>query len=195
MSTVVLRIVPEIGSAARRSITRASTSLLVESSSSSTSDRTARLATPRRADYTLTMPREKDTPGKGPDWEAPDGAWETDDDSAIATENDEKVERAKKVRGMRFLHILSPCPPGWKTASESSIKLGRMAVQTRVFPMLEVEDGAKWRFTMDHAGDPVEPYIRAQGRFSHLPPEAIEGIQAEVDAKWELLENRVRYGT
>jgi ATP-dependent Clp protease adaptor protein ClpS len=41
------------------------------------------------------MPREKDTPGKGPDWEAPDGAWETEDDSAIATENEQKVERPK----------------------------------------------------------------------------------------------------
>ncbi len=107
----------------------------------------------------------------------------------------EKLEKVKSVRGMRFLHILSPCPPGWKTPSESSIELGRMAVQTKVFPMLEVENGSTWRFTMDHAGDPIEPYVRAQGRFRHLPPEAIQGIQDEVDARWAVLENRVRYGT
>ena len=106
-----------------------------------------------------------------------------------------KVQRAKATRGMRFLHILSPCPPGWKTGSEQTIELGRAAVRTKVFPLLEVEDGARWRFTVDHPGDPVEPYIKAQGRFRHLTPEQIEGIQGEVDARWDLLESRVRHGT
>jgi pyruvate/2-oxoacid:ferredoxin oxidoreductase beta subunit len=107
----------------------------------------------------------------------------------------EKIERAKNTQGMRFLHILSPCPPGWKTGSEQTIELGRQAVQTKVFPLMEVEDGTRWRFTVDHPGDPVEPYIRAQGRFRHLTEEQIGAIQGEVDAKWEVLEKRVRHGT
>jgi pyruvate/2-oxoacid:ferredoxin oxidoreductase beta subunit len=107
----------------------------------------------------------------------------------------EKVERARNTRGMSFLHILSPCPPGWKAPDNSTIELGRMAVKTRVFPLLEVENGSRWRFTMDHPGDPVGPYIRAQGRFRHLGDRDIELIQQEVDARWELLNNRVRNGT
>ena len=70
-----------------------------------------------------------------------------------------------------------------------------MAVRNRVFPLMEVERGSTWRFTADHPGDPVEPYIRAQGRFRHLTDEQVAGIQSEVDARWEVLQNRVRYGT
>jgi pyruvate/2-oxoacid:ferredoxin oxidoreductase beta subunit len=103
----------------------------------------------------------------------------------------EKVRKAKAVRGTRFLHILSPCPPGWKFSDEKSIELGRMAVQNRIFPLMEVEDGMRWRFTMDPAGDPVEPYIRAQGRFRHLTDEDIVRIQGEVDARWEYLQRMV----
>jgi pyruvate/2-oxoacid:ferredoxin oxidoreductase beta subunit len=98
-----------------------------------------------------------------------------------------KVRRAKDTRGTRFLHILSPCPPGWKVPDERTIDLGRMAVQSRVFPLLEVENGVRWRFTVDHAADPVAPYIRAQGRFRHLDDDAVASIQRDVDARWDHL--------
>jgi len=104
----------------------------------------------------------------------------------------DKVRKAKAIRGLRFLHILAPCPPGWKYPDEQSIELGRMAVQNRVFPLLEVENGEHWRFTVEHAGDPVELYIRAQGRFRHLGDADILAIQEQVDARWELLTKRTR---
>ena len=103
-----------------------------------------------------------------------------------------KARRAKETRGTRFLHILSPCPPGWKTGDDESIALARMAVTSRVFPLLEVEDGERWRFTVEHPGDPVAPYLARQGRFRHLTPEQIARIQSEVDARWEMLNRRVR---
>jgi pyruvate ferredoxin oxidoreductase beta subunit/2-oxoisovalerate ferredoxin oxidoreductase beta subunit len=106
----------------------------------------------------------------------------------------EKVKKAQALRGTRFLHILSPCPPGWKSADEESILLARMAVASRVFPLVEVEGGERWRFTADHPGGPVEPYLRKQGRFSHLTAGQIAGIQAEVDARWESLRRRVEAG-
>lgn len=114
---------------------------------------------------------------------------------AYPTDLIDKATRAKSVRGLRFLHILSPCPPGWKTADDVAINLSRMAVRTRVFPLVEVEDGARWRFTVEHPGDPVEPYVRKQGRFRHLTDEQLASIQREVDARWEVLERRVKYGT
>jgi pyruvate/2-oxoacid:ferredoxin oxidoreductase beta subunit len=106
----------------------------------------------------------------------------------------EKVRKAKAIRGTKFLHVLAPCPPGWKTSDEETIDLARAAVRTRVFPLYEVENGLRWRFTTDHPGDPVEPYIRRQGRFRHLTAEHIRYIQAEVDARWEMLSRRVEYG-
>lgn len=107
----------------------------------------------------------------------------------------EKVAKARAIRGMRFLHLLSPCPPGWKTSDEETIDLARMAVLNRVFPLMEVEDGQRWRFTVDHPGEPVEPYIRRQGRFRHLDEAQIRHVQEETDARWARLEKRVKYGT
>ena len=102
-----------------------------------------------------------------------------------------KVRRAKETKGFRFLHILAPCPPGWKFPDEQSIEMARLAVRTRVFPLLEVEDGVRWRFTTQHAHEPVEGYLSKQGRFRHLTPEAVQQIQADVDARWEQLRQRV----
>lgn len=107
----------------------------------------------------------------------------------------EKVRKAKNIGGMRFLHLLAPCPPGWKYSDEQSIELGRMAVRNRVFPLLEVEDGQRWRLTMDHPGGSIQPYLEAQGRFKHLDPEAVARIQEEVDARYARIERWVRNGT
>jgi pyruvate/2-oxoacid:ferredoxin oxidoreductase beta subunit len=106
-----------------------------------------------------------------------------------------KVKRAKTFRGTKFIQILSPCPPGWKYESEETIQLARMAVRSRIFPLMEVEDGSRWRFTTEHPGDPVGPYLTKQGRFRHLTREQIATIQANVDARWQLLERRVQHGT
>lgn len=105
-----------------------------------------------------------------------------------------KVQKAKAVKGTRFLHVLAPCPPGWKSSDEETIELARMAVQARVFPLLEVEDGVRWRLTMDHAGDPVAPYIKRQGRFKHLNEDAIVHIQQETDERWQRLLRRIEAG-
>jgi pyruvate/2-oxoacid:ferredoxin oxidoreductase beta subunit len=102
-----------------------------------------------------------------------------------------KVRRARETRGTRFLHILSPCPPGWKHADDLTIEMGRMAVRSRVFPLMEVVNGVDWRFTADHPGDPIGPYIRAQGRFRHLDDDAIARIQEDVDARWQYLCSQV----
>jgi pyruvate/2-oxoacid:ferredoxin oxidoreductase beta subunit len=107
----------------------------------------------------------------------------------------EKVQKARAIRGTRFLQILAPCPPVWKTSSDETIDLARQAVRTRVFPLFEVENGKRWRFTMDHPGDPVEPYFHRQGRFGSLTPEQLRHLQSEVDARWEMLKRRVEYGT
>ena len=103
-----------------------------------------------------------------------------------------KVKKAGATKGTRFLHLLAPCPPGWKSNDEETIALARMAVQTKVFPMMEVENGEHWRFTMEHRGDPVKPYLRKQGRFRHLKDEHFAAIQDQVDARWASLERRVR---
>ncbi|MGQ9477690.1 MAG: 3-methyl-2-oxobutanoate dehydrogenase subunit beta [Candidatus Bipolaricaulia bacterium] len=99
----------------------------------------------------------------------------------------QKMQKAKAIRGTKFIHIISPCPPGWKSASELSVKLARLAVQTKIFPLYEVENGTKWTITLEPQGLPVEEYLKLQGRFRHLSPEEIKKIQETVDAEWARL--------
>ena len=104
-----------------------------------------------------------------------------------------KMEKAKLVRGTRFIHLLSPCPPGWKIPSELTVRLSRLAVRTRVFPLYEVENGKysiQEEFTKERL--PVREYLRLQGRFSHLKHPEIENVQKRVDEQWEHLQKRAR---
>lgn len=106
-----------------------------------------------------------------------------------------KVQKAKVIRGTRFIHLLAPCPPGWRTSDDETVALARQAVHCRVFPLIEVEDGQRWKFSMDHPAEPVADYVRRQGRFKHLTDEQVRYIQSETDARYARLEKRVKYGT
>jgi pyruvate ferredoxin oxidoreductase beta subunit/2-oxoisovalerate ferredoxin oxidoreductase beta subunit len=99
----------------------------------------------------------------------------------------EKVSKARDIRGLRFIHLLTPCPPGWKTSSELTIRLARLAVSTRVFPLYEVENGRKYRIMEVDDPLPVLDYLKPQGRFSTLSPEEIAHIQNQVDDHWNRL--------
>ncbi len=93
-----------------------------------------------------------------------------------------KAVKAKNIRGTKFIHVLAPCPTGWKSRPEDAVKLARLAVQTSYFPLYEVEDGEKYtlNFKIQNKKS-IDEYLKLQGRFRHLKPEAIAAIQAEVD--------------
>jgi pyruvate/2-oxoacid:ferredoxin oxidoreductase beta subunit len=104
----------------------------------------------------------------------------------------EKMRKAKQVKGLRFIHILSSCPPGWKFPSELSVKISRLAVETKVFPLYEIENGRKYTLTVEPKGLPVGEYLKLQGRFGHLTEKMIQAIQANVDEEWSILREKVR---
>jgi len=102
-----------------------------------------------------------------------------------------KMKKAKDIKGTRFFHIFAPCPSGWKSRPEDTIKLARLAVQTCYFPLYEIEWGEKYTLNIKpREKKPVIEYLRLQGRFSHLTEKEINLIQAEVDRKWERLLRR-----
>jgi pyruvate/2-oxoacid:ferredoxin oxidoreductase beta subunit len=101
-----------------------------------------------------------------------------------------KVKKAKSVKGTRFIHILIPCPPGWRFQPDLTIRLSRLAVETRTFPLFEVDDGMHYQLNPMPGKIPVKEYVRLQGRFSHLSEKQIEAIQKEIDTKWEELLDR-----
>jgi pyruvate ferredoxin oxidoreductase beta subunit/2-oxoisovalerate ferredoxin oxidoreductase beta subunit len=103
-----------------------------------------------------------------------------------------KLQRARSMRGTRFLHLLAPCPPGWKISSEDAIEYARLAVASRVFPLLEIEDGQCWRLTVEPSGLPLEDYLRGQGRFRYLldDPAALELARRTIDSRWAMILER-----
>jgi pyruvate/2-oxoacid:ferredoxin oxidoreductase beta subunit len=103
-----------------------------------------------------------------------------------------KVSKAKGIKGTRFIHILSPCPPGWKSQNDASIRLTRLAVESRIFPLYEVEDGVRYRLTYQPKGVPVNEYIKQQDRFRHLKEKDIAEIQQNVEQEWERLMHKVK---
>ncbi len=103
-----------------------------------------------------------------------------------------KVQKAVSVHGTKFLHIYAPCPTGWKVPSEISVKLARLAVQTRIFPLYEVEDGERYTINLEPVGYLVDEYFRIQGRFKHLTREDLDRIQEQVDHNWERLKALAR---
>ncbi len=98
-----------------------------------------------------------------------------------------KFKKAASIKGPKFIHILSPCPPGWRFPEEKTIEVARKAVLSKVFPLYEVENG-RWRVTFKPARFiPVEEYLRMQGRFRYLPEDAVRYVQETVDREWERL--------
>lgn len=102
-----------------------------------------------------------------------------------------KVKKAQSHDGPSFLHILSPCNRGWYFDPSETIRIARLAVETRYWPLVEVEDGV-YRITHNVARPkPLEEFLRTQRRFSHLllpeNRELLEALKHLVNERWEKL--------
>lgn len=98
-----------------------------------------------------------------------------------------KMKKANGIKGLKFIHILSTCPTGWRLPTQLSIKAARLAVLTRIFPLYEIENGERYTLNLKPEPQPVKGYLKLQGRFSHLTDSEIEVIQKNVEIAWEKL--------
>ena len=98
-----------------------------------------------------------------------------------------KVKKAALVKGPAYVHICAPCPTGWGAASERSIEIARLAVETKIFPLYEVIEGRYIISRKITKPKPVTMYFKGQKRFSHLDESHMEYIQKRVDADYEKL--------
>jgi pyruvate/2-oxoacid:ferredoxin oxidoreductase beta subunit len=103
-----------------------------------------------------------------------------------------KMEKAKRIQGTRFIHLLSPCPPGWRISSELTIRISRLAVRSKIFPLYEIENGRSYTLQEESHVVPIKEYLKLQGRFSHLTGQEIERIQEMVDDEWQRLLRKAR---
>jgi pyruvate ferredoxin oxidoreductase beta subunit/2-oxoisovalerate ferredoxin oxidoreductase beta subunit len=103
-----------------------------------------------------------------------------------------KVEKAKALRGMRLLVLLVPCLDGWGVPEDQGIAVARLAVESGVFPLYEVEDGYRYTLNAPAKSRPVRDYLLAQRRYRNLAEREIEALQGEIDAGWARLQRRAQ---
>ena len=108
----------------------------------------------------------------------------------------EKVRKARAMEGTRFIHVFTPCPPGWGFPFSDTIRIGQLAVQTGWDVLYEVADGA---FRLTSASEsiarrgslsPVREYIVEQGRFKNITEGQIAELQDWVNARWQRFQER-----
>ncbi len=109
----------------------------------------------------------------------------------------EKFQKARDIKGTRYIHILSACPPGWGYDPKDSIKVGRLATETGFWPLYEVING---KFILSNISKkyldpsnrkPIEEYLKAQKRFSRITAEEIIQYKANIDGQWNEIKLRL----
>lgn len=102
-----------------------------------------------------------------------------------------KLRKAMKYRGFRFIHILAPCPPGWRFPTKKTIEVARKAVETGAWILYEVEKGKfsltgpSKRLTDKARRRPIREYIEMQRRFSNVTERELLNLQRQIDTLWE----------
>lgn len=96
-----------------------------------------------------------------------------------------KLRFALDLRGFRFLHVLSPCPTGWKSEPGDGIELVRLAVKSGLYPIYEVFDGESARVNVVPAHDDaaLARYFSLQGRFRRSEVD-ISAVRADITRMW-----------
>ena len=106
-----------------------------------------------------------------------------------------KVTKGVTIPGPAYIHVLSACPTGWRCATDLTIKVGRLAVRTGVFPLYEVENG-QYKLSIDLPKlVPVKEYLELQGRFRHLGEDTIGMIQERVSWEYSRLVEKAKAKT
>jgi len=103
-----------------------------------------------------------------------------------------KVEKAKRLRGTRFLTVLVPCIDGWGLADDAGLKAARHAVECGAWPLYEIEDGERYTLNVPTRSRPVSDYLALQKRYRGIAPADAEVLQQEIDAAWERLVARAQ---
>jgi pyruvate ferredoxin oxidoreductase beta subunit len=80
---------------------------------------------------------------------------------------DRKIRKALSIRGPKYVQIHVPCPLGWGTEPSKTMDYARLAVNTGLYPLYEIENGVT---TVQRIPKrvPVEEYMKGQVRFRHL---------------------------
>ncbi|OQX19083.1 MAG: hypothetical protein BWK75_06030 [Candidatus Altiarchaeales archaeon A3] len=99
-----------------------------------------------------------------------------------------KVRKALKIKGAKYIQIFASCPTGWRIPEKDAIKITKLAIETGIYKVFEIENG---KFNLNYKPakrKKVEEYLKVQGRFKHLTQQQIDEIQDGIDKEWQELE-------
>lgn len=102
-----------------------------------------------------------------------------------------KVARAMEIKGgLRFIVVLTPCLAGWGIPDNAGPKTSRLAVESGIFPLYEVENGQDYTLNYGPKDRTVADYVSQQKRYRHLSTDEIGLLQKEVDQNWARLQSK-----
>ncbi len=99
-----------------------------------------------------------------------------------------KMRYALDQKGFRFLHVLSPCPTGWKSEPALGLELVRLAVRSGLFPVYEIFDGKRHVVNIepDFSDEALNMYLSLQRRFQKSGLTAAD-LRPAIDRYWQNL--------
>jgi pyruvate/2-oxoacid:ferredoxin oxidoreductase beta subunit len=98
-----------------------------------------------------------------------------------------KMKKARDTSGTKFILVFSPCPTGWRYSPELTIRVAKLATETGIFPLYEIENGEKYSLNRKRLQKPVKEYISLQGRFRRFNEEDLRKVENTVRKDWEYL--------
>ena len=96
-----------------------------------------------------------------------------------------KLEKAKNIKGFRYIHAVIPCPTGWRFDPAKSIEVTKLGVDTWLWPLYEIENGVLHVTNMRKEAKPIKEYLDAQQRFKVMKAEQVEWLQKETNKRHE----------
>ncbi|MHA1864921.1 MAG: thiamine pyrophosphate-dependent enzyme [Candidatus Heimdallarchaeaceae archaeon] len=96
-----------------------------------------------------------------------------------------KVEKAKKMKGFRYLEVLSVCTPGWKVPTHLGPQLAKEAVESGYWLLIEYENGIV-KINRKPKFKGLEGFLAKQGRFKNITPEQVEKLKEYIDRRWKI---------
>lgn len=101
-----------------------------------------------------------------------------------------KLQRARSIRGFKFIQLHAPCPIGWRFDPRYTVKMAQLAVETGAWILYEYYDGKlhlsgpSRPFVDPSKRKPIEEYVKLQGRFRNIKPEDIEELKKNIENNW-----------
>jgi pyruvate/2-oxoacid:ferredoxin oxidoreductase beta subunit len=105
-----------------------------------------------------------------------------------------KMQKAKATPGTKFIHLWVTCPTGYKSEERLSVKIARLAVETGMFPLYEVENGYRYTINQQPAFTDLAEYLNLQGRFRHISQEQMSEMRRSIKWEWKRLQAKVEMG-